>query len=254
MTVKEREPKYSRTGDTPKSVKAAHGAAELLAIEGKVRSAANEDELVVLIANELRKLIGARQTIVLRVRSPGQFKIECISSMASVERDAPFVRWIEAICKQLVSEHGDQKALQFELPAFANADDPETRAYPFRYFLWQPMGWHGETFAVVIAAREGPWTESEREIIEREADVFGGTWQALHGGKALLPRARIGKRYRLGLAVAACALALLPVPLVALAPVEIIAARPQRVNAPVDGVIQDILIEPNRPVRAGDSF
>ncbi len=37
-----------------------------------------------------------------------------------------------------------------------------------------------------------------------------------------------------------------------LAPVEIVAAHPQRVTAPIDGVIKEILVNPNRPVKAGE--
>lgn len=43
----------------------------------------------------------------------------------------------------------------------------------------------------------------------------------------------------------------MPVPLTTLAPVEIIADAPHRVTAPLDGVVRDVLIEPNKPVKAG---
>jgi multidrug resistance efflux pump len=231
------------------------GAATLLALESRVRAAADEAELVHLIANELRKLVAARQTIVLRAKSSGKFEVVAISSVALVSRDAPFVRWIERVCARLVAHHGDRRGLQFELSAFADVADPETSSYPFTHIAWQPLQLStGEAFAAVLAARETPWLEQERRIIERESRVFSGIWLALHGDKGLRPRRWAGRRMGLALAGAACLAAALPVPMTALAPVEIVPAQPQRVTAPLDGVIQEILVEPNRPVKAGQAI
>ncbi len=227
-------------------------AAMLLAVESKVRAAANEFEIIHLIANELRKLVAGRQALVLRMTEPGRFKVVCVSSVVLTDKDTPFVRWIEGMVAQILKERGDSEALEFQLPAFVDMNSPDTLAYPFPYFVWQPLSLvSGETFAGILIARDRPWSDQDKKVIAREAGVFGNAWQAVFGAKALKPKRLVAKRTWLGIAAAAIAIAVFPVPMAVLAPVEIVAREPQRVTAPIDGVIEEILVEPNQPIRMG---
>lgn len=224
----------------------------MLAIESRVRAAKNEIELIHLIANELRKLISGRQVFLLRSTQTVQFEVACISSLALVDRDTPFVRWIEGMVGRIVAEHGPNEAIAFELPAFADNDAAESRSYPFAHFLWQPMQLvSGETFAGTLIARDKAWTEQDRHIVRRETAVFAGAWQALYGAKSLLPQRWASRKTKLAIAAAFVCAAFIPVPMTTLAPVEIVAKHPQRVTAPIDGVIKEIVVEPNRAVQIG---
>lgn len=229
------------------------GAATLLAIESKVRAAKDEVELLHLIANELRKLIAGRQAIIVRATRKGRFEVACVSSLVLTDRESPFIRWIEGMVGQIATERGLAEAIDFELPAFVAADADETPGYPFAHFVWQPLQLaSGEVYAGIIIARERPWTAQDRRLIARQADVFSGNWQALHGAASLRPRAPLSRSLRWVIAAIGFAAAVLPVPMTTLAPVEIVARQPQRVTAPIDGVVAEILIEPNRAVKAGD--
>jgi multidrug efflux pump subunit AcrA (membrane-fusion protein) len=220
-------------------------------MESKVRAARDDTEIVHLIADELRKLVGARQVIVLQAKAPDTFRVACVSSLVLTEKDTPFIRWVEAMVRQIRTEHLDE-AVSFALPAFTDPDAPESRSYPFSHIIWQPLRLvAGTAFAGLLVARERPWTEQDRRVVAREADVFAGMWQALHGGTALMPKKAGWQRRRLMLLVLAVAAALCPVPMTTLAPVEIVAREPQRVAAPLDGVIKDILVPPNRAVERG---
>ena len=227
-------------------------ATNILAIEDKVRQAENENELVHLIADELRKLVGGRQVIVLQAGKPGKFTVSCVSSLVLLDKEEPFVRWLEAMAGRIASDHDARKSVAFELPAFAGGDVAETQSYPFRHMMWQSMQLPtGEAFAALILARERPWSEQEHKVVAREAQVFAAYWQALRGADAMRPRHASFTRRRIGMTLAAILVGLCSVPMSTLAPVEIIAAQPQRVTAPIDGVIKEIVVEPNRPVKAG---
>ena len=229
------------------------GAATLLAVESRVRAAKDELELHHLIVNELRRLVAGRQCILVRMRHKSKAELAAVSSLALTDKDTPFSRWIAAMVLNLLSEHGNADAVEFALPAFVDADDPNTQSYPFRHFVWQPMRLRdGEVYAGVLVAREQPWSEQDKKVIIRETGVFASAWQALHGAKALQPRERFSPRARLVGAAALVALTLLPVPMTTLAPIEIVAKSPQRVTAPIDGVIKEILVDPNRPVGRGE--
>lgn len=240
------------SGPIPVSSNAQFGAAALLAVESKVRVAATETELFHVVVNEMRKLVSARQVVLLRSTRDETMKVACVSSLVLGDQDTPFVRWIESMVRQLCAEHGSAAPVSFELPAFADADAPETRTYPFRHVVWQPMRLaSGETVAGLLAARERPWSDQDRKLLERQAGVFVSAWAALHGSSRLKPRRRLSRPMRIAAAVLAAAAALCPVPMTVLAPVEIVAAQPQRVTAPIDAVVKEILVDPNRPVRAG---
>ena len=218
----------------------------------KVRAAKDETEIVHLIANELRKLVAGRQTIVLRANRAGVLKVIGVSSLVLADKETPFVRWVEGLVQQIQKENGTAEAVAFELPAFTDSTSTETRNYPFAHMVWQPMSLtSGETFAGVLVTRERPWSDQDRKIIARQAGVFANAWQALYGAKPLRTRHWFGRRMRIALASVAIVGALLPVPMTTLAPVEIVARNPQRVTAPIDGVIKEILVEPNRPVEPG---
>lgn len=227
-------------------------AATILAVEDKLRLATAENELVHTVANELRKLIGGRQAVVFQAAAPEKFNVCCISSLATVDRETPFVRWLEALVQQITSEHGFSQSVAFELPAFADREAAETQSYPFRHMIWQPMPCpSGNSFAGLLLARERPWPDQDQKIIAREAQVSGRYWQALRGAKHFYPHRSFAARHRLAITVAAILICLCPVPMSTLAPVEIVAAQPQRVTSPLDGVIKEILIEPNQPVNTG---
>ncbi|MFV0367857.1 MAG: efflux RND transporter periplasmic adaptor subunit [Hyphomicrobiaceae bacterium] len=230
------------------------GAVQLLAVESKVRTAKDEVELLHLIANESRKLVSARQVIILRRSRRGPFEVACVSSVALVEGDTPFTRWISGIANQIIEKNDDtDTSIVFDLPAFADPDAAETTSYPFPHMVWHPLRLvSGDLFAGIFFAREQPWSEQEVKIIARECDVFSDRWQALYGNKALKWRRPVSRATRIIIWLAAIAISAFPVPLTALAPVEIIAKSPQRVTAPIDGIIKEIMIEPNAPVRAGD--
>lgn len=239
---------------TAASAPAQMSAAALLAVESRVRAAKDEVELVHLVANELRRLVAGRQAIVVHAKVPGRLRVAAVSSVVVTDGDTPFVRWVEDMVARIVAEAGadEAAAIAFDLPAFADGDAAETRNYPFPHLVWQPMTLPtGELFAGVLIARERPWSEQDRKVIGREAAAFANAWQALHGAKALTPKRPFDRRKKIMLAIAAFVAAVLPVPMTTLAPVEIIARRPQRVTAPIDAVIKEILIDPNRPVKAG---
>lgn len=241
--------KISQSGDQQM------GVTNLFAFEDGLRSAKTELELLHIAANDLRRLVGARQAIILRANSSGKFSVSCISSIVLSDKDTPFIRWIEGMIAQMASEQDAGKPTAFDLPAFVNSDDEETWKYPFSHFYWQPLTLKsGQAFAGILFAREQPWPEPQRKLINREGGVVATCWQALYGEAALIPKKLITKKIRAFTVIIALILAMMPVPMTTLAPVEIVANAPQRVTAPIDGVIESILAEPNQAVKAGQEI
>jgi len=223
----------------------------LLLTEDRIRKAKTENELQHLITNETRKFSGARQIFLLQKKSKRNFQVVCVSSMAITERDTPLIRWVEEIVRNIPDADGGKDSIDFELPGFANTDEEETKRYPFRHLCWQPLKLaDGTVFAGMLLARNAPWNTSSLETLDREAEFFAHAWSALNRPGKLHPKPTGSREIKLAITFSALLLLCAPIPLRTLAPVEIIPQDPFIVAAPIDGVIDNILIEPNQSVNA----
>lgn len=224
----------------------------ILKIEREARNAATSGELVFLIANETRKVLNARQIFVASLPTSKRVEIVGISSLTAVDRNSPAVRWMEQLISRMAKEAGAGAARQFALPAYCEESDPETRVYPFRELIWIPLKTkQGEVFAGLILARETPWGESDLPVLTRITETFAHAWMALRNPVSLNAAILLKKRAILGVAAVLALLCLLPVPLTALAPAEVVPESPVVVAAPIEGIIDEIVVEPNTQVKAG---
>ena len=230
-----------------------------MASEERIRTAADEIELAHLIVNETRNLAHARQVFLLHRQSNGRHRVIAISSMALIDRDTPLVRAIENLIGALAKEPEFSTNIDFTLPAYCDPPDPELAAYPFSEMVWQPFtiaqaSKSGDVFAGLLLARQQPWRPDDLKLLTRQAAVYTNAWSALNGRHALRPVSHRRGYWMTGIALALLCAGAIPVPMTTLAPVEIIADSPEIVTAPIDGVIKDIPVDPNRTVSAGTAL
>ena len=250
-----------RTGDgepaaaPPEAVRNAGNAAfaVLLKLEEDVRTVGDVRELHFLIANETRKLTRARQIFVFNVAGSGQVSVEAISSVASVDRRAPLVTWIEAVVGRLAAATDARQAKPFTLPEYCSATDEYADIYPFREMLWQPMTRRdGSLAGGILVAREGVWADQDQVVLRRLAGAFAHAKGALAAENQIALRFKPTRLQASLIAALAAALLLVPVPMTALAPAEIVATDPFIVAAAIDGVVESIPVESSQRVKKGD--
>jgi multidrug resistance efflux pump len=265
-------PQIPRPGAQAASPESATLAA-LLQFEAEVRRQPTEAELVYHVANESRRILPYDQMFVLRRARIGEgHHVIAASSIAVVDRNAPLISFIENSIFKLRSSRaqsrdqvGDgvstaldtngsaiEQAQSFDASAYAQASDDALDDYPFHAWHWQPMrDATGDVFAGLLVARTEPLRDGEAFRLTRIAETVEHGWRVLAGGQPVKPIKKLGKRERRGIAVALLGIAILPVRMTALAPVEVVAARPFVITAPFSGVVQRIEIPPNTPVRKG---
>lgn len=227
----------------------------VLALEMQARRQTSSQALRFFAVNETRKAAAYRQAFLVET-SGGRPRITAVSSISSVERDAPLVRSLEQVASAFRKKLQDDTRLKphyFLLGAFS-ADDDSTRDYPFKHLCWLPLPRRSADGDVaLLLARDAPWRQHEMALLEPLADTYGHALDALQTRRRAW---RMGGRWRpilyAGVAVGVIAAGLLPVRLTALAPAEVVAANPVVVSAPVDGVIADLPVDPNTEVREGD--
>ena len=80
--------------------------ARLIGLEKKAREARSKDELNFIVVNEIRELVDFNNAFLLKQSSTKSFNVEAISDLATVDRTAPLVTFIEKIIN-----HDDHKKL-----------------------------------------------------------------------------------------------------------------------------------------------
>jgi len=224
----------------------------LLRVEQEVRDAASERDLVLLMVNETRKLTRARQIFVAMPGPAGGLQIEGVSSIPVVDRNAPLIAFFESFAKTTAKRPDASGIIRLTIP---ETGDSAGDAYPFREAVWVPLQ-HGtsEMRGALILVREDAWLEQDVVIARRLAQTYAHALRAL-GARERHRLRDFFKSYRFHTVAISGIFALLlfvRVPISVLAPVEISPRDPFVVAAPMDGVIEDIFVEPNHSVKKGD--
>jgi multidrug resistance efflux pump len=251
------QPEISVSGPPPIIRRAASpeqaSLAALLQFEGEIRRQGGVDELVYLVANETRRLLPYDQMFVLRHARIGEgFQIIAASSIAVVDRNAPLIQAIEDMVARGAGDGGLEAARDFDTRADMPDDQDVVAGYPFPFWRWQPLqDREGMAFAGLLLARGAPFAENETLRLARVGETVAHSWGALTGGKPVRRIKRLTRRQKWAIAIVLTLVALFPVRMTALAPVEVVAARPYIISAPFTGVVATIEVPPNAQVRAG---
>jgi len=126
------------------------------------------------------------------------------------------------------------------------------------HILWLPLTSHGRLVAGVWLERWAgrTWHENEQKLAEPLADGYGAAWERFTrrvSWRSHLRRRGLGWAGAALLAgLAVFFLGFRPQPLRLVAPCEVIPETPFVVAAPLDGVIQEVVVEPGKVVAKGD--
>jgi hypothetical protein len=231
------------------------GVSALLQLEAMARSAESIKALQFLIVNETRKLVPFRQAFCFKSNHPVKrtCKLVAASSISVIDRNAPFVRWLERALDRIFDKSDINTSQKIDSARCPDDIKAGWKEYSLPFVLWCPLLLPDGTFIGGIwLARESPWQEEEATLVKRLADTYAHAWLTLTGKKNLLHKSNAIRTLFWLTVLLLIGISFIPVRLSALAPVEIIAKDPIIVSAPMDGVIADILVPPNTKVAEGD--
>jgi multidrug resistance efflux pump len=122
--------------------------------------------------------------------------------------------------------------------------------------IWLPLyDRHQQLLGALLLARDQALSVADTSLLALLQDAYGHAWASFERPRlSRLPDLRHNRRYWLAGAALLIGLTLLPVRQAALAPAEIVALRPSVLRAPLQGVVERILVEPNQPVKAGQAL
>lgn len=230
-----------------------------LQLEREVRQAETCPELGFVMVNETIRLLSYRQAYWFTASPAGGAKLNIASGLAEIERNAPFVAWLEEVMEGLTTRKPKRPIVILDpahIPARFRSGWSE---WSFGNALCGiARGADGMPAGLLLLARDQPWSEPEIELYGRMVEVYEHAWRALDRNRidwrAKLTGWSRDRKYVLGAVGAALLIGLIPVRQTALGQAEIVADAPAVVAAPFDGVIKNFWVHPNDPVTKGQKL
>ncbi|SDI85090.1 Biotin-lipoyl like [Pseudomonas flavescens] len=233
----------------------AERMALLLQLERRARAQRDVAGLAFLMVNDTRQLLDYQEAFLW---DADKGRISACSGLAQVEANAPLVLFLGHLCadwdtRPWAAELRDLSAV--DAPGVAQAEwaqylSPKLLRLPLKDRDGHPLG-------SLLLSREHPLARPERALLELLLDAYGHAWASLRGGKKRSLAGRLRKRpRRIALIAAAVALVimLLPVHQTVLAPAEIMPRNPAVLRAPLQAVVERILVQPNQVVKRGEAL
>ena len=225
----------------------------LLRITADCREAKDLRELQMIMANETRKLIKARQVYVFFKHR--QMRLHAISGLAKLNMSAPLVQDVQSLIRKLENRRSLSVAGKSTFNDLADIDTNFLSNCPFHNFYWLPLKTRDDDLiGGLLLAREEHWHEVDDNVANHLAEIYAYSMALMLAEPSLKWKRSLNRmiRGRPALLVGSClffAAMFIPIQMSAIAPVEISAQRPFIVAAPFEGMIEEILVEPSEEVR-----
>ncbi|TBV09439.1 efflux RND transporter periplasmic adaptor subunit [Phytopseudomonas dryadis] len=222
--------------------------AQFIALEQQARAAADTDALAYVLVNDGQALFGYRHAALLIAG-----RVRAVTGISVVEPNAPFVAFVENAARQLLAQGQSDKAHTVDPATLDEQTLADWRGLSAGSAFWLPLlDRRQQVFGGLWIARDQAWSQAEQALLAPLGNAYGHAWLALQPRKPW--RLRWPKKKIAAVLAAALLLLLVPVRQSVLAPAEVVPLDGQVVAAPLDGVIVEFLIEPNQPVRKGDTL
>lgn len=234
----------------------SHALAVLLHLGRRVRHAKTQNELGFILANETHSLVPYRQSVVW-IRGRG---ILTLSGVVEPEANAPYVQWLNRVFQYLGTLEQQQGPKLLRPAMFPEAIQAEWHQWMPDEILAFALP-RDDRFAggLLLLTRDHPWQEGEAALLGEWCETWAHA-MAEHGNSGGFRLWTVGsaqsKGWRAllkwGLLAAVAAGLFIPVHLSVLAPAELVPLKPSVIRAPLDGVVDKILVQPNQRVAKGD--
>ena len=229
------------------SEQTSHALTELAQVVTRLTSADHVDHLNYAAANESRPLFDHQHAAICQ-QNGSAWKVLTLSDIATVDKTAPFVEWLQTFCQDLATHNSyeqTKRVSQMDVSTRCRRDWPKFAA---PYVVWVPTA-----EGAWLLARNRAWIDLELDQLTLLANVYTAKYTALRGPK----RRSQGIRSKLGWAAALAMIGvmyLIPVNLSVLGAAKTIPIDPIYVTAPFDGVVNSVNVSSDESVALGQTL
>ncbi|MEO5378858.1 MAG: efflux RND transporter periplasmic adaptor subunit [Magnetococcus sp. DMHC-6] len=217
-------------------------AAALLELELQSRRAATLEELEFIMVNRTLTLVSGATILFWLRDKENNPRLERVSGVTTPHSQAEFTLWATQILLNLAAS---KQALTLHIRQLEEPDDSLLHA------LWCPLSVDKGFFpGGLLLLRKTPWSSGEIALMERLSETFAHAWRALGCGKQKrwFGARLVGKISFVLWIFFFISLGFIPINQSVLSPATVVAGDPWLVTAPMNGVIEKILVPPNAQV------
>jgi hypothetical protein len=243
---------------TPDSLAGGSAISVFIDLEIEARQCGDLRALRYAIVNSTVKLAQFDHALLVEPTPSGAWAVSLASNVSTIDRQASLVaavtRWVGHPRHATALSRAETRQLDLDVEMKLWEIDHAT--IPFPNGVWLPIKLRdGQPVAALLALKTEKWRAQQTALLIPLADTYGHAWAALlpqsKSSFQHLRRSVINARAAWGIGIAVLLAMLLPVPLSALAPAEVVAREPALVTAPIEGVIGEILAPPGAWVAQG---
>ena len=227
--------------------------ARLIGLEKKTREAKTLDELNFVVANETRQIIDYVNSFLLLKSPTDKFQVKATSDLATVDRTAPLITFIENIInesghnfKEIQNLDVDKVSKKIKVKKPKNLPD-KILCIPI---LSPQKGLQG----YLILSRNEKFIENEIELSRHLSLTYGHAFNSFltdFSIKNFLKKYLVGSRAWIVIIIIIL-VSIIPIKITSTAPVEVVPKNPILITSPFDGVVKNIVANNNDKINSGD--
>jgi multidrug resistance efflux pump len=225
----------------------------LLQLEQKARQALTLQQLQFVMLNQSRILVDYEQAILW---DACRQEVRGASGVPSVDGHAPLTQWLNRRCRHLIRQNSAREIHRLPVHDWPESDQRMAAEHLSQAIIWLPvMDAQGQLQCVLLLSRTQPLSFREKRLLSFLNEAYGYVWQSLSQAEKRkrirwFPRKK-KQIWAVGVLMTAVAM-FIPVRQSVLAPAEIVSSTSVMVRMPLSGVIKQLHVIPNSPVRQGD--
>ncbi len=210
---------------------------------------ANLQELRFIAVNETNTLITYEQAALWETNTDIP-NLTALSGVAQPDKNSAYAAYLKTLYKQQLSSLTQTKMIDIK-----TLDQDAQKFLPAQIICTPLLSSEGKKIGLLMFARKSPWRENETPLIEKISQIYAHEFESKQKKERsilyILHQLKTSKTRNIFLAGSAI-LMLFPFRVSVLAPAEIIPHSPDLIRAPVNGIIEDILVTPNQQVEKDD--
>ncbi|MDQ6962037.1 MAG: HlyD family efflux transporter periplasmic adaptor subunit [Mariprofundaceae bacterium] len=226
----------------------------LVQLQQQACLAGSEESLGFHIVNETYALIQYRQAV-LWCGEENHPHLVAISGLPSFDMQSPFMQWLKKLC------HWKHQQALVEPESFSAADIPKELQEHWlewlpEHALWLPLYYQKRKIGALLLVRQEDWQEADHVLLAQLCPTYSTAWYVhlaknKHQWRQVVHRLFGSKNKKWFVFILVFMLLWIPIRQSALAPAQVSALDAAVIRAPLDGVIDDVHVQPNQLVEKG---
>jgi hypothetical protein len=231
------------------------GLATLLVLDDEIRKLSNLREFAFFSTNETYRLIPYHTAYLWQKKDVIGTSLVMQSGTAELDIHAPTNQWIKHTINTILQNPASKKIHAFDAdhPELAHVTENWPETLP-AYLLWCPLlDKNNVVTGGLLLFRESPFTETEIKMLSWLISSYQYTWSTLNKPSRVTLVEKLRNRpIFMGLLVIVIVCLLFPVHLTVLGSGTVVPSDPLLVNAPIEGIVKSIFVNPGDKVIKGD--